>query len=205
MMRPLAEQTIVITGATDGLGRALAGELAAAGAALALHGRVDVLVNNAGIGATVPGDGRRMVSRDGYELRFAVNYLSHYLLTRSLLPLLVSSAPARIVNADQDRGGRRRAAGQHHPGGRRSHHAAGERARTGRGERALLQRHGPGAAAAPSWRHHGATSAPRPVRPAHGAYSQPRTLNPGGPGGSRARPRTRGPRGPKQRRASAPR
>src|SRR6266536_1105766 len=41
MMRPLAEQTIVITGATDGLGRALAGELAAAGAALALHGRDD--------------------------------------------------------------------------------------------------------------------------------------------------------------------
>src|SRR6266540_3421581 len=41
MMRPVAEQTIVITGATDGLGRALAGELAAAGAALALHGRDD--------------------------------------------------------------------------------------------------------------------------------------------------------------------
>src|SRR6266540_230989 len=39
MMRPLAEQTIVITGATDGLGRALAGELAGAG--LALHGRDD--------------------------------------------------------------------------------------------------------------------------------------------------------------------
>jgi NAD(P)-dependent dehydrogenase (short-subunit alcohol dehydrogenase family) len=145
MMRPLSEQTIVITGATDGLGRALAGELAAAGAALALHGRddarglatirelrertgndrlqwfradlasldevrdlarrlqsdldrIDVLVNNAGIGATLPGDGFRCSSRDGYELRFAVNYLSHYLLTRSLLPLIVASAPARIVN-----------------------------------------------------------------------------------------------------------
>jgi NAD(P)-dependent dehydrogenase (short-subunit alcohol dehydrogenase family) len=68
--------------------------------------RIDVLVNNAGIGATQPGDGRRMVSRDGYELRFAVNYLSHYLLTRSLLPVLVSSAPARVVNVSS--AGRRR-------------------------------------------------------------------------------------------------
>lgn len=40
----------------------------------------------------------RAESRDGIELRFAVNYLSHYLLTRELLPLLKKSAPARIVN-----------------------------------------------------------------------------------------------------------
>jgi NAD(P)-dependent dehydrogenase (short-subunit alcohol dehydrogenase family) len=59
--------------------------------------RVDVLVNNAGIGTNLPGGGRR-VSRDGYELRFAVNYLTHYLLTRSLLPKLLASTPARIVN-----------------------------------------------------------------------------------------------------------
>ena len=59
-----------------------------------LHG----LVNNAGIGTTLPGDGRRMESRDGYEVRFAVNYLAGYLLTRLLLPLLNRSAPARIVN-----------------------------------------------------------------------------------------------------------
>jgi NAD(P)-dependent dehydrogenase (short-subunit alcohol dehydrogenase family) len=144
MMRPLAEQTIVITGATDGLGGALAAELAAAGAAVALHGRddakgeatvrelrertgnqrlrwfradfasldevralagrieseidrVDVLVNNAGIGTNLPGGGRS-VSRDGYELRLQVNYLAHYLLTRSLLPKLEASTPARIVN-----------------------------------------------------------------------------------------------------------
>ena len=38
-MRPLSEQTILITGATDGLGRALAAELAAEGATLLLHGR----------------------------------------------------------------------------------------------------------------------------------------------------------------------
>jgi NAD(P)-dependent dehydrogenase (short-subunit alcohol dehydrogenase family) len=35
---------------------------------------------------------------DGYELVFAVNYLSHFLLTRELLPVLEAGAPARIVN-----------------------------------------------------------------------------------------------------------
>jgi NAD(P)-dependent dehydrogenase (short-subunit alcohol dehydrogenase family) len=144
-VKPVAEQTILVTGATDGLGRALAVELAGAGATLLLHGRdeargqstvaeleaatgneklrwlradlssleqvrqlaqrvadeyqrLDVLVNNAGIGTTLPGDGRRTESRDGYELRFAVNYLAGYLLTRLLLVLLQRSAPARVVN-----------------------------------------------------------------------------------------------------------
>jgi NAD(P)-dependent dehydrogenase (short-subunit alcohol dehydrogenase family) len=60
----------------------------------ALH----VLVNNAGIGTNLPGDGQRMESLDGYELRFQVNYLAGYLLTRMLEPLLVRSAPARVVN-----------------------------------------------------------------------------------------------------------
>ena len=53
-----------------------------------------MLVNNAGIGMT----GERAESRDGDELRFAVNYLAGFLLTRLLLPLLVRSAPARVVN-----------------------------------------------------------------------------------------------------------
>ncbi len=57
-----------------------------------------MLVNNAGIGTTVPGDGERMLSADGHELRFAVNYLAGYALTRRLLALLRASAPARIVN-----------------------------------------------------------------------------------------------------------
>ena len=144
-MQPVDEQTILITGATDGLGRALAAELAAAGATLLVHGRddtrgretideirtrtgneklhwlradlasldevralaqqvtaeharLDALVNNAGIGTTLPGGSDRMESRDGHELRFAVNYLAGYLLTRLLIPLLEQSAPTRIVN-----------------------------------------------------------------------------------------------------------
>jgi NAD(P)-dependent dehydrogenase (short-subunit alcohol dehydrogenase family) len=57
--------------------------------------RLDVLVNNAGV--WLDGEGRQ-VSREGHELHFAVNYLSHFLLTRRLLPLLRQSAPSRIVS-----------------------------------------------------------------------------------------------------------
>src|SRR4029079_3170654 len=39
LMGPLAEQTILVTGATDGLGRALAADLAASGAEILVHGR----------------------------------------------------------------------------------------------------------------------------------------------------------------------
>jgi NAD(P)-dependent dehydrogenase (short-subunit alcohol dehydrogenase family) len=60
------------------------------------HPRLDLLINNAGIGGA-SNDPRR-TSADGYELVFAVNYLSHFLLTRELLPLLEATAPARIVN-----------------------------------------------------------------------------------------------------------
>jgi NAD(P)-dependent dehydrogenase (short-subunit alcohol dehydrogenase family) len=55
--------------------------------------RLDVLVNNAGIWLQ-----ERQVSKDGHELHFAVNYLSGFLLTRTLLPRIVASAPSRIVN-----------------------------------------------------------------------------------------------------------
>ncbi|MEU4474972.1 SDR family NAD(P)-dependent oxidoreductase [Micromonospora sp. NPDC023888] len=58
--------------------------------------RLDVLVNNAAVGATDPT--RRDVSRQGHELLLAVNHLAPYLLTTELLPLLTTSAPARVVN-----------------------------------------------------------------------------------------------------------
>ena len=59
---------------------------------------LDVLINNAGIGSGLPDGRKREESRDGYELRFAVNYLAGFLLTQRLLPLLRRSAAARIVN-----------------------------------------------------------------------------------------------------------
>ncbi|OBZ97296.1 3-oxoacyl-ACP reductase (plasmid) [Pararhizobium polonicum] len=61
------------------------------------HSRLDVLINNAGIGVTGAYPGR-CESPDGFELRFAVNYLSGFLLTRLLLPILESGPRARIVN-----------------------------------------------------------------------------------------------------------
>jgi NAD(P)-dependent dehydrogenase (short-subunit alcohol dehydrogenase family) len=143
-MRAVDRQTVLVTGATDGLGKALAMELASRRASVLLHGRsesrlenvcreirqatgsdrlrsyladfssldevrrlahdverdhdrLDLLINNAGIGFGKPGSSRE-VSADGYELRFAVNYLAPFLLTELLLPALRRSAPARIVN-----------------------------------------------------------------------------------------------------------
>jgi NAD(P)-dependent dehydrogenase (short-subunit alcohol dehydrogenase family) len=139
-MRNVAEATILVTGATDGLGKRVGSALAGQSATLLLHGRnrerlqatweevseqtdseklryyladfssldavrklaerilsnedrLEVLINNAGIIVQ-----ERKESEDGYELTFAVNYLSHFLLTRLLLPLLEYSAPSRIVN-----------------------------------------------------------------------------------------------------------
>jgi NAD(P)-dependent dehydrogenase (short-subunit alcohol dehydrogenase family) len=131
--------TALITGATGGLGRHLAADLAGRGWTVIVHGRdadrakaladelgppatavvadlaslddvrrlaaevkaatdrLDVLVNNAGVGFGAPGAPREL-SRDGHELRFAVNYLAPVLLTRELVPLLRASAPARVVN-----------------------------------------------------------------------------------------------------------
>jgi NAD(P)-dependent dehydrogenase (short-subunit alcohol dehydrogenase family) len=56
---------------------------------------LDALVNNAGIGTS---GAKRELSVDGFELRFAVNYLAGFLLTRLLLPMLTARESARIVN-----------------------------------------------------------------------------------------------------------
>jgi len=140
-MKEVTEQTILITGATDGIGEITAQKLADRDAHLLIHGRtpekldrvakelqeatgnstietyladfsslanvrqlaedllenhnsLDVLINNAGLGF----EEERQVSEDGYELRFAVNYLAPFLLTHLLLPALKEAAPARIVN-----------------------------------------------------------------------------------------------------------
>jgi NAD(P)-dependent dehydrogenase (short-subunit alcohol dehydrogenase family) len=62
-----------------------------------VDGGLDLLINNAGIGSGAPGTARE-VSRDGHELRLAVNYLAPFLLTHLLLPNLLRAAPSRIVN-----------------------------------------------------------------------------------------------------------
>jgi len=68
-----------------------------AGAVRRDYDRLDILINNAGIGSAGSA-GKRETSQDGHELRFAVNYLAGFLLTRVLLPLLLLGKPARIVN-----------------------------------------------------------------------------------------------------------
>ena len=54
---------------------------------------IDVLVNNAGTFLV-----RRTLSKQGIEKTFAVNYLSHYLLTRLLIGNLKKASPSRVLN-----------------------------------------------------------------------------------------------------------
>ena len=55
--------------------------------------RLDLLLNNAGVMAPP-----RTLSRQGFELQFAVNHLGHVALTQALLPLLKRSPNGRIVH-----------------------------------------------------------------------------------------------------------
>jgi NAD(P)-dependent dehydrogenase (short-subunit alcohol dehydrogenase family) len=65
---------------------------------LATGDPLHVLLNNAG---GVSGF-RRVLSEDGLEMTFALNHLAYFTLTLVLLPRLLSSAPARIVNVSGD-------------------------------------------------------------------------------------------------------
>jgi retinol dehydrogenase 12 len=60
-------------------------------------GRLDVLVNNAGTWSNA-----RQETADGLERTWATNQLAYFLLTERLRPLLVRSAPARIVTVASD-------------------------------------------------------------------------------------------------------
>lgn len=138
-------KVVMITGATDGLGKEVARRFAENGDTILLHGRnpekgkkvvaeissdihsdrleyynadlsslsdvrkmaqqvlqrhdrLDLLINNAGLGGGPKGSSKRELTSEGVELRFAVNYLSHFLLTYSLLPIIKSAAPSRIIN-----------------------------------------------------------------------------------------------------------
>jgi NAD(P)-dependent dehydrogenase (short-subunit alcohol dehydrogenase family) len=65
---------------------------------LSKHKKLDLLINNAGLGGGPKGSALREISSDGFELRFAVNYLSHFLLTYMLLPAIKAASPSRIIN-----------------------------------------------------------------------------------------------------------
>ncbi|KAK5644496.1 hypothetical protein RI129_005796 [Pyrocoelia pectoralis] len=60
---------------------------------LANEEEINLLINNAGI-MFCP-EGR---TEDGFEMQFGTNHLGHFLFTLLLLPKIVRSAPARIVN-----------------------------------------------------------------------------------------------------------
>jgi len=63
----------------------------------AQYARLHVLVNNAGVAPI-----KRIVTVDGVETTFAVNYLAPFLLTNLFIDLLKESAPARVVNVAGD-------------------------------------------------------------------------------------------------------
>jgi len=56
---------------------------------------IDVLINNAGVHTT-----RRTLTESGLETVFCVNHLASFLLTRLLLPRLMESTPARIIQVN---------------------------------------------------------------------------------------------------------
>ena len=71
----------------------LASVRAAAAEFLADHDTLDILLNNAGVMCTPFGH-----TADGFETQFGTNHLGHFLLTNLLLPAVLASGNARIVN-----------------------------------------------------------------------------------------------------------
>lgn len=57
------------------------------------HTKLDVLINNAGIWIT-----EELISKDGFEMTFAVNHLAPFLLTNLLLDTIKATPKSRIVN-----------------------------------------------------------------------------------------------------------
>jgi len=57
------------------------------------YDRLDVLINNAGVFPV-----RQKLTSDGFEYQIGINHLSHYLLTGLLIPCLMKSQSARILN-----------------------------------------------------------------------------------------------------------
>jgi NAD(P)-dependent dehydrogenase (short-subunit alcohol dehydrogenase family) len=136
----ISGKTVLVTGATSGIGLETARALAGKGARLVVGGRnalrageivqeisrnggearflemdhlsfasirnaagswkgksLDVLVNNAGIAAR-----ERRLTADGHEFAWQTNFLSHFLLTRLLLPSLRAAAAPRVVNVSSE-------------------------------------------------------------------------------------------------------
>lgn len=55
--------------------------------------KLDVLINNAGVYKSPIAK-----TKDGFDIRYSVNYLAPYLLTKTLLPLLKKGEASRIIN-----------------------------------------------------------------------------------------------------------
>lgn len=55
--------------------------------------KLDILINNAGVYKS-----RVAKTRDGLDIRFVVNYLAPYLLTKEVMPLLKKGTSSRIIN-----------------------------------------------------------------------------------------------------------
>jgi NAD(P)-dependent dehydrogenase (short-subunit alcohol dehydrogenase family) len=75
----------------------LASVRSAAAELVARFPRIDVLINNAGVMFTPFGR-----TEDGFELQLGVNHLGHFELTRGVMPSLLDTGSARVVNLSSD-------------------------------------------------------------------------------------------------------